>query len=1454
MLPPQFPHRNAGLRFIAAFLALSFTLPSPAFALRPSGADDERGSVRAGLEDQLLGSPKKWLGTLLVSLLGFLPVPDLAGAPPVNQRPAEMPFNASHPDLGPYFSDPDGSRWLKWGRSFAYVHGPDLLKGFNVKKVVSNPQQPVQKLIEMVQPLSPEMKRFSNLEAIQGLQRSKLELSPKNVNADLQLQKRLRRMVEKEIIGPRSFVLVTHGHFVAGIAGLAGFTSKGGEQYLFDTAIYFPRGEWPVRSASAQNAADLQLQLWAESIQRARQEHQDKKRKAAGGIAVGLFGHRDELEPTELAFGTAYIDPEKLFGKPKDFRRFFRDRGFQNLVIVTEEPTLNPDRINLLPLKRLEDGVFGNKDLYGYMRRLQELGIPVEVVNGDMRPPGGVFGRKLAEEDKSRPHPKETPPSPKQAGAEETTRFRSGTVNADVFRDIGGRSKQEDASGSVETLDPQGRVLVKSFLVLDGMGGLGAGHIASGEALETLRDYLRGEPFGRVIARYSAASSLAEEEKWERQLRAKAIKYIQGAEERLIAVAASKKLSRMGTTLTLALLLESKFRGLHAYLFSVGDSPAYHYHAATGRVDLLTVEDTIDSFYIRRELIEESQSPAVSWKDWFFSFMGIRKPPPKPITPESFWDPKTLSGDPAALRLLVQRLRDPDPEKPHNPGLTSYLGAEGARSDGGFKTPLNDSSIKPVRVLLKPGDGLLLATDGISKGLSQQAPKEGDEIRFLEGIFEEQKDQPVSVLVRRVGELSAGKPHGDNRTAYAIFLTAPTPAAGAEETVQERVNKLLLPIAMFPDDARQKALMEIRQIGPEAHDFLIEALKERPTLERANWILPTGAAIALRTIATNLSPDERLRAISSLQEILSIQTLRELRKMDPKMELHPHTWLSWVLPAAIRALQAIDRKAAADALYRLERDTVKEHGSLAAVVDKALENASAAGAEETVNRLMAEVFGTRGELPIRWVGTNSSGESSFLEDSYRLELKWRVWGSARDGSLEVSVDLDFRPLGKERKLSRSAREAMEKYSFRVIGPVGSPQVPFQKLVAESPDYEYGDEGGRYMDGRLKLELTPEEASKLKSAGTFFLIQVSPPSPVAINPADLSAASETTPAGSVNITEQPLHWVALQQFLAHFQPGQQVWTKELARMFPSTPEENLARFLEEIGWRKGARKDDVNPGQGLRFFKVSGVQVAVSPQEVVFFLSQTHAIFLAPFGWIMGPLQQLIGQKRVLEITVNGAPLSMEYQPDGVVIELGRALKEAGIAGQLQLRFEREGARLKVSSPAAGPIPPTPAAGAEESVVASALNSPDIRRRLKESGFAPVEGGFLARPLLFENEGRLFLQAGLEEPRGMPKQVPIFWADEATVAGMLGYVKKMGVSSQDGFLFNGKSFTLTQAMAVLPLPMPASAILDPRVQPTASEVAVILHLSRRTGTLYVVRITRLTFGESQEPLLFIQIQA
>jgi len=63
------------------------------------------------------------------------------------------------------------------------------------------------------------------------------------------------------------------------------------------------------------------------------------------------------------------------------------------------------------------------------------------------------------------------------------------------------------------------------------------------------------------------------------------------------------------------------------------------------------------------------------------------------------------------------------------------------------------------------------------------------------------------------------------------------------------------------------------------------------------------------------------------------------------------------------------------------------------------------------------------------------------------------------------------------------------------------------------------------------------------------------------------------------------------------------------------------------------------------------------------------------------------------------------------------------------------------------------------------------------------------------------------------------------------------------------------MAVLPLPMPASAILDPRVQPTASEVAVILHLSRRTGTLYVVvRITRLTFGESQEPLLFIQIQA
>ncbi len=256
-----------------------------------------------------------------------------------------------------------------------------------------------------------------------------------------------------------------------------------------------------------------------------------------------------------------------------------------------------------------------------------------------------------------------------------------------------------------------------------------------------------------------------------------------------------------------------------------------------------------------------------------------------------------------------------------------------------------------------------------------------------------------------------------------ITLRPRETAAGTEETVQERVNKLLISIAMMTEEDRQKALAELRQIGPEARDPLIEALKERPTLERANWIQPTGAAIALKNIAPSLSADEKLRAVSGLREILSIEELRRLRKMDPKMERHPHTWLSWVLPAAIRALQTLDPKAAKDALFKLEHAMAREHGPLAAVVDKALENAPAAGTEElTVEQRLGavaeampggqalavqdSVFGGRPGLKkfLSRLSQQAGLETVVLEGNNPVD-----WGVALAGLERVLLDLGLSP-------------------------------------------------------------------------------------------------------------------------------------------------------------------------------------------------------------------------------------------------------------------------------------------------------------------------------------------------------------------------------------------------------------------------------------------------------------
>lgn len=52
---PKFPDRDDGLRVVAAFLALSFALPSPVLALRDSEAQEKKPEVLSGLEEALRG-------------------------------------------------------------------------------------------------------------------------------------------------------------------------------------------------------------------------------------------------------------------------------------------------------------------------------------------------------------------------------------------------------------------------------------------------------------------------------------------------------------------------------------------------------------------------------------------------------------------------------------------------------------------------------------------------------------------------------------------------------------------------------------------------------------------------------------------------------------------------------------------------------------------------------------------------------------------------------------------------------------------------------------------------------------------------------------------------------------------------------------------------------------------------------------------------------------------------------------------------------------------------------------------------------------------------------------------------------------------------------------------------------------------------------------------------------
>ncbi len=348
----------------------------------------------------------------------------MGGLSAATARKAELVITKFHPELGSYRHDLTGEQWLTIGGSADYVYGPDYLREFSVKGTITNPRKKTEEMIQLLMPSDPVAKRFLDHSAIQNIKTSKLEVEARNLNVDLQLQKRIEQMLSEGFIDEETFVIISHGHFIAGAVPFVKAKDKGGN-YRFDVAIHFPKGRWPSDFNRAKVALNQQYQVWSEAFEERRKVEQ----QSAKGKVVALYGHRGY--PNLLGDqGTANIDPSKLFGTPEDFADFLKKNGFKKVVIITEEATIVPDQIYEIPLLRLKEGDFAenNTDLYEYMNKLSRL-TQVQVVTGDMRPPVGFSGslaQRLGEEDKKRL---------------ETVARISNKINSDAAVDGGGISQ-----------------------------------------------------------------------------------------------------------------------------------------------------------------------------------------------------------------------------------------------------------------------------------------------------------------------------------------------------------------------------------------------------------------------------------------------------------------------------------------------------------------------------------------------------------------------------------------------------------------------------------------------------------------------------------------------------------------------------------------------------------------------------------------------------------------------------------------------------------------------------------------------------------------------------------------------------------------------------------------------------------------------------------------------------
>ncbi len=163
----------------------------------------------------------------------------------------------------------------------------------------------------------------------------------------------------------------------------------------------------------------------------------------------------------------------------------------------------------------------------------------------------------------------------------------------------------------------------------------------------------------------------------------------------------------------------------------------------------------------------------------------------------------------------------------------------------------------------------------------------------------------------------------------------PSPA-GAEETAKEQVKKLLPTLALGTEAMQKEAEEKIRQIGPEALEPLLHALHVMPTKTQTHINSGRGAALGLLALNPRLSDEQRRRVISNLEQLLHSKRIRLILQIDPRMEGNPHTWLKWVIPAAVHALRTIDPQAADRTLQHLQREISHERGLASTVIRDSL--------------------------------------------------------------------------------------------------------------------------------------------------------------------------------------------------------------------------------------------------------------------------------------------------------------------------------------------------------------------------------------------------------------------------------------------------------------------------------------------------------------------------------------